>query len=34
MQPASATTERAALSPAVQAFDAVAARFDARFGAW
>ena len=34
MPPASATTERAALSPAVQAFDAVAARFDARFGAW
>jgi SAM-dependent methyltransferase len=34
MQPASATAERAALSPSIQAFDAVAARFDARFGAW
>ena len=34
MQPASTIWERAALSPAVQAFDAVAARFDARFGDW
>ena len=34
MQPASALREPAPLSPAIQAFDAVAARFDTRFGAW
>ena len=27
-------TDTVALSPAIQAFDAVAARFDTRFGAW
>src|SRR5688500_18608511 len=27
-------TDTIALSPAIEAFDAVAARFDARFGAW
>ena len=34
MRPASVLREPPALSPAIQAFDAVAARFDARFGAW
>lgn len=34
MQPASTIPERASLSPAIQAFDAVAARFDTRFGDW
>jgi SAM-dependent methyltransferase len=34
MQPASTIWERGTLSPAVQAFDAVASRFDARFGDW
>jgi SAM-dependent methyltransferase len=34
MQPASTIPERASLSPAILAFDAVAARFDTRFGDW
>jgi SAM-dependent methyltransferase len=34
MRSASAMQERTPLSPAIQAFDAVAARFDTRFGAW
>jgi SAM-dependent methyltransferase len=34
MQPASTIWERSSLSPAVQAFEAVATRFDARFGDW
>jgi predicted O-methyltransferase YrrM len=34
MQPVSTAWERGALTPAIQAFDAVAARFDTRFGAW
>jgi len=34
MQPAEALRERAPLSPAIEAFDAVAARFDTRFGGW
>ena len=34
MRSARAMREPAALSPAIHAFDAVAARFDARFGAW
>jgi len=34
MRLASALRESAPLSPALQAFDAVAARFDTRFGAW
>ena len=34
MQSASTVWERASLSPAIQAFDAVAARFDTRFGDW
>ena len=34
MRSANAMQERVTLSPAIQAFDAVAARFDTRFGAW
>lgn len=34
MRSANAVFEPAGVSPAIQAFDAVAARFDARFGAW
>jgi SAM-dependent methyltransferase len=34
MRSASAVQQQAPLSPAIQAFDAVAARFDTRFGAW
>lgn len=34
MQPASTIPDRATISPAIQAFDAVASRFDARFGDW
>ena len=34
MRPAEALHEPASLAPAIQAFDAVAARFDTRFGGW
>jgi SAM-dependent methyltransferase len=34
MRPASAVRETIQLSPAIQAFDAIAARFDMRFGGW
>jgi SAM-dependent methyltransferase len=34
MRPASAIREPAPLAPAIEAFDAVAAQFDTRFGAW
>ncbi|MFL5618160.1 MAG: class I SAM-dependent methyltransferase [Gemmatimonadaceae bacterium] len=34
MRPADALRQPVALSPALQAFDAVAARFDTRFGGW
>jgi len=34
MRPAEALHEPASLPPAIQAFDAVAARFDTRFGGW
>ena len=34
MRPAEALREPASLSPAIEAFDAVASRFDTRFGGW